>query len=199
MASFIYKNISFYRAAMQVLYKGKYRQRFDPVKKLLLEKNCDSVVEICFGDTIIAEFCKEHQIRWKGMDANPSFVARAQKNGFQADLEQIHHHSVFPTCDAVVMMGSLYHFEKDSMPLVLSLLSSTRVLILNEPIKNLSQKKMTRALAARLSDSGKGPESFRFSKESLLQLANEITQLVPFSFYIAEEGNKDITLVFERK
>lgn len=199
MPSLIYKNIRFYRMVMQVLYKGKYHQRFEPVKKLLLEKKCASVLEICFGDTIIASFCKDHHLPWTGMDVNASFVARAQKKGFQAELVDIHSQTTFPSQDAVVMMGSLYHFEKDSSTLLVNLLHSSRVLILNEPVKNLSHKKKLGNLAARLSDSGKGPEKFRFTRETLLQLADEITRVVPFYFYIAEEGNKDITLIFERK
>lgn len=199
MSSIIYKNITIYRTVMQLLYKGKYIDRFDPVKKILLEKKPNSLLELCFGDTIIAAFCQKNNISWSGMDLNENFVARAQKRGFKAENCDLNFKTEIPKSDAILIMGSLYHFQKDAIPFLLNLLSSTQLFILNEAVNNLSQKKMTSKLSSKLTDTGKGAEKFRYSKPDLLKLANEICEITPFSFYIAHEGKRDLTLVFERK
>jgi hypothetical protein len=199
MSSFIYKNITVYRAVMQVLYKGKYAERLDPVKKILIEKKCQSVLELCFADTLIASFCNKNKIKWMGLDLNKKFVERANKKGFTAEYSDLNYSVNLPKNKTIVMMGSLYHFQKDEVPFLLNALSSTDLFILNEPVINLSQKKMTAKLSASLTDVGKGPEKYRYSKASLLKLAEEICEICSFSFYIAHEGKKDLTLVFERK
>lgn len=199
MSSIIYKNITIYRTVMQLLYKGKYMERFDPIKKILIERKPKELIELCFGDTVIAEFCKKNKIDWRGVDLNENFVERARKKGFDAVRMDIDIQSEIPKSDAKLMMGSLYHFQKDAIPFLLNVLSSSQLFILNEPVKNLSQKKITANLAGKLSDAGKGAENFRFTKEHLLKLAEEICEISPFSFYIAQEGKKDLTLVFERR
>jgi hypothetical protein len=156
-------------------------------------------VEFCFGDTIIAEFCKKQNINWRGIDLNENFVERAVKKGFDADKGDIDFKTEIPKSEAKLIMGSLYHFQKDVIPFLLNVLSTTQLFILNEPVSNLSQKKITSKMAGKLSDTGKGAENFRYTKTDLVKLAEEICEISPFSFYIAHEGKKDLTLVFERK
>lgn len=199
MSSIIYKNITIYRTVMQLLYKGKYMDRFDPVKKILVEKKPKNLLELCFGDTVIAEYCIKNKIDWSGMDLNENFVARAQKKGFKAEICDLNFKTEIPKSEAILIMGSLYHFQTDAIPFLLNLLSSTQLFILNEAVNNLSQKKMTAKLSSKLTDTGKGAETFRYSKSELIKLANEICEITPFSFYIAHEGKRDLTLVFERK
>jgi hypothetical protein len=199
MSSIIYKNITIYRTVMQLLYNGKYMERFEPIKKILHEKKPKDLVEFCFGDTIIAEFCKKQNINWRGIDLNENFVERAVKKGFDADKGDIDFKTEIPKSEAKLIMGSLYHFQKDVIPFLLNVLSTTQLFILNEPVSNLSQKKITSNMAGKLSDTGKGAENFRYTKTDLVKLAEEICEISPFSFYIAHEGKKDLTLVFERK
>lgn len=184
---------------MQLLYQGKYMDRFEPVMKILSEKKPKNLIELCFGDTIIADYCKMHKIDWSGMDLNKNFVTRAQKKGFDAAYCDLNFQSEIPRNEAVLIMGSLYHFHKDSISFLINVLSSTQLFILNEAVNNLSQKKMTSKMAAKLTDAGNGAEKFRYSKAELLKLANDICEITPFSFYIAHEGKRDLTLVFERK
>ena len=46
---------------MQLLYTGGYKKRYSPIINCLPEK-CDSVIELCFGDIILAEYCKKNKI-----------------------------------------------------------------------------------------------------------------------------------------
>ena len=56
---------------MSLLYKGNYYKRFEPILKQIEGKK---VTEICFGDTLIADYCKKHQLGWTGIDTNAVFV-----------------------------------------------------------------------------------------------------------------------------
>ncbi len=198
MASFIYKNITFYRVIMQVLYAGKYFRRYDPVKKILIDKNIKSVFELCFGDTVIAEFCRKNGIEWKGVDGNATFVDRAKKMGMNAGMGNIHSKMEFVPMEAVVMMGSLYHFKEDAFDLVKNALLKSKFVIINEPIKSYAQHKTLGKTAAKLSNAGKGAENFRFDRKSLIALADSICKDSLYSYKIIDEGEKDMTLVFER-
>lgn len=199
MSSFIYKNISLYRVVMQLLYAGRYNDRFSPVKKVLKEKKCASLLELCFGDVVLASFCKDNQIEWLGMDRNQQFVTNACDKGFNAICTKITLSTEFPEMDGALIMGSLYHFKKDSKELILKLMTTSRIVMVNEPIVNFSQKKISSRVAGFLSDSGDGPENFRFTKETIVNLAEEVCKIAPFSFYISELGKKDITIVFEKR
>ena len=52
--SFIYKNIRIYRFVMNILYSGKYYQRFKIIENLLNPNNDKTIVELCFGDIQIS-------------------------------------------------------------------------------------------------------------------------------------------------
>lgn len=198
MSSFIYKNITFYRAIMQVLYAGKYFRRFDPVKKILKDNKIKSVFELCFGDTVIAEYCRKNGIEWKGVDGNETFVVRAKRMEFKAEMGHIHSNMEFVQADAVIMMGSLYHFKEDAFNLVKKSLENSKFVIINEPIKSYAQHKTLGKAAAQLSNAGKGAENFRFDRKTLVALADSICTNSLYSYKIVHEGEKDMTLLFER-
>ena len=61
---------------MNMLYGGSYRERFD---KMIPPIQGQNVVELCFGDAIIADYCRRNQIRFIGFDMNEEFVRYAQK------------------------------------------------------------------------------------------------------------------------
>lgn len=185
---------------MQVLYGGKYYQRFVPVKKIIAEKKCKSVIEICFGDTVMAEFCSENSIRWRGIDRNEKFVNRAKKLGYDARCEKISIGMNWEESECYLLIGSLYHFKDQSADLLKDLLHSTPLLIINEPVSNVSSGKgFSAKLGAKLSNVGDGPESFRYTKKSLEEMVAGICKNLPYNYYIADESKKDITIVLERK
>lgn len=198
MPGLIYKNITFYRALMQILYAGKYFRRFDPVKKIIKDKNIKSVFELCFGDTVIAEYCRKNGVDWQGIDGNKTFVDRARKMNFRAEMGNIHSKMEYIQSDAVIMMGSLYHFKEDAFDLVKNAFQKSKFVIINEPIKSYAQHKIVGKAAAKLSNAGKGAENFRFDRKSLIALADSICKDSLYSYQIIHEGEKDMTLLFER-
>ena len=78
--AFIYSNIRIYRFVMSLLYSGSYYRRFAAVTKLIRGKK---VTELCFGDTVIADYCRKHGIEWTGYDINPHFIKRAAAKKFK--------------------------------------------------------------------------------------------------------------------
>jgi len=77
--SIVYKNISLYRFIMNVIYGGSYRARFELITRFVANNKISSVLELCFGDIIIAEYCKQLNINWKGIDINLGFTEYAKK------------------------------------------------------------------------------------------------------------------------
>ncbi|MEO6719108.1 MAG: hypothetical protein ABIN67_02040 [Ferruginibacter sp.] len=172
--SLIYKNIFWYRLLMQIIYRGKYRNRFDLIIKHI-PTDCKSILELCFGDLLIAKYCEEKKIHWTGYDINNSFVENAVKRGYDAELKDVIEQQNYPEVDMIIMIGSLYHFYKQLPDLFLKMTRSSNHIIISEPIKNFSSMSGPIGyLARKLANAGKGEESFRFNKDTLLTAINSI-------------------------
>jgi hypothetical protein len=164
--SWVYTNIHAYRAAMTVLYAGGYRRRFRDVIDQFDERTT-SICDLCFGDTIIADYCRAHRIMWTGVDLNRGFCERASRSGhavicadlFAADL---------PRADVYVMAGSLYHFHDRLSDLFDIVWQRTTRFILSEPVRNLSAGPgLLGRLARRSANPGDRHAGFRYGEASL--------------------------------
>lgn len=162
----VYWNIHLYRLAMNALYAGGYAERFGRITALL-GSEVSSICEPCFGDTLIADWCRRHDIRWTGVDVNPRFCARARRQGhevLEGDLLGVD----LPVADVYVMAGSLYHFHDRLPALFDAVFGHTDRFLLSEPIRNLSSRSGALGwLARRGADPGAGDARFRFDPESL--------------------------------
>jgi hypothetical protein len=199
MSSLIYKNIRIYRSVMQLLYKGKYYRRFDPVKQMLDQINPDSILELCFGDLVIARYCREKNCKWYGIDKNESFIEYAIDEGFAVEKKNIDVNTKLMRTDVILMMGSLYHFHENAAELIKNMMNSANRILLSEPVKNLTSNRLYGKIAGNFSDSGAGSENFRYTRKSLTELAANICADSLFSYKIVYEGEKDLILLFERK
>jgi methyltransferase family protein len=192
---FIYTNIRYYRLVMSLLYKGDYYRRFHPVSKLISGK---TVTEICFGDTIIAEYCRKNGIRWTGIDINPVFIDNALKKGFNA-VRQDALSSPFPPADICIICGSLYHFHEDAEKIISKMLACAPLVIISEPVINLSDNKGIIGKLAKASANINGKEhAFRYTKKTLTALLDDLAEKLGFQYQITEQFNKDLILVLKR-
>ncbi len=164
----IYSHIWVYRGAMNVLYRGEYRRRFEDVVRLL-GPGVQSVCELCFGDTVVAEWCRTNGIRWTGIDINHGFCRRARRHGFDViegdvlavDLTQ---------ADVFLMAGSLYHFPSRLSELFDVIFRHTDRFILSEPVHNMSSRTgLVGWCAKRAGNAGTGDRGFRFDPTSLTE------------------------------
>lgn len=164
--SLVYSHIAWYRLAMNVLYGGAYRRRFQRVVAQI-PAGSRTVCELCFGDTWIARWCRDRDIAWTGFDLNRHFVERASRLGFDVRLGDIMT-TTLPAADVYVMAGSLYHFH-DCLPGLLErILGRTSRFVLSEPVRNLSSGPgLVGWLARRAANPGDGPAPFRYTATSL--------------------------------
>lgn len=177
---------------MQLLYKGQYHERYTKITPLLKAK---TITELCFGDIIIADFCKKNKIEWVGYDVNSPFVNNAKKNNFNAIQQDILKVEQFEKADICLMIGSLYHFHQSLDVLFKKMFDCAPVLIISEPIKNLTQSKgIIGKLAKGSSDINGVDQNFRYNEQTLIQKLNELRLILNFKIEVIEKFNKDIII-----
>lgn len=180
----IYSSIRFYRVVMGLLYRGRYRVRFDPVINLIRETD-QCVLELCFGDVVVAEACRQRGLKWIGLDASPAFVAHALQSGHDARQSDLLKGEPLPTCDLCVMMGSLYHFESCLSDLFTRIKHVSKRLVISEPIQNwTSGSGLRRCLARALTRASNRVQDFRFTEATLLQTLDRLSREVGFEYHV---------------
>ena len=194
--SLVYRNIPFYRAVMNLLYQGKYKQRFHYITKFIEGQR---VVELCFGDIYIADFCKSKNINWIGYDVNERFLSYAKKLGFDARFADLKKLTALPEADTCIMAGSLYHFHEDLESIIQKMFDASDKIIISEPVLNLSSSKgIIGFIAKRSATVGDKKENFRFDKSSFLSMLTTMSSKFNFQFEIVKEFNKDIIVVLTK-
>jgi len=182
--SIIYSSIRLYRVVMGVLYRGRYRERFDPVINLIQAPD-SCVLELCFGDGVVAEACRQRGVKWIGLDASPAFVAHALRGGYDARHADLLNSEPLPTCDLCVMMGSLYHFESCLSDLFTRIKRISKRFVISEPIQNWTAcSGIRRFLAIALTRAGNRAQAFRFTEATLLQALDRLSREVGFEYHV---------------
>jgi hypothetical protein len=165
--SLIYRDVFWYRLLMGFLYRGGYRVRYERALEVI-GANVTSVCDVCFADTIIATWCREHGVRWTGIDINPVFCREARALGFdviEGDLLAVE----LPRADVFVMGASLYHFH-DQVPRLLDrVFARTDRFIISEPVRNLADAGGALGrVASRMTNPGTGHPAFHYNEQTLL-------------------------------
>jgi hypothetical protein len=182
--SIIYRSIVLYRLIMGLLYRGRYRARFGPVTDLIRESD-QCVLELCFGDVVVAETCRRLGVNWVGLDVSPAFVQHALRSGYDARQADLLRGAPLPTCDLCVMMGSLYHFESCLSELFTRIKRVSKRLVISEPIQNwTSGRGIRRCLAIALTRASNRTQAFRFTETTLLQTLDRLSREVGFEYRV---------------
>lgn len=185
--SVVYANIRIYRLVMNLLYAGRYRQRFTDVIAVL-GNDVRSVTDLCFGDTVIADWCRKRGAAWTGVDLNPTFCATAAQRGHrvvQGDLFA----TDLPAADVFVMAGSLYHFHDRLPELFDRIWAKTGRFVLSEPVRNLSSMGGPIGWWARRSaNAGDGHAEFRFTEATLLDAIRQEQARHPLDVRVVSVG-----------
>ena len=194
--SIVYKNISLYRFIMNVIYGGSYRARFELITRFVANNKISSVLELCFGDIIIAEYCKQRNINWKGIDINPGFTEYAKKKGYDATCQDVLLVNSFHKSDICIMAGSLYHFKDHLDDILKKVFEASPLFLISEPVKNLSSRKGLIGYIARHSANiGKGAEEFRFNKQTFEEMLSQYSKKFNFEYQTLGHFKKDIVVV----
>lgn len=199
--SLVYRNIFIYRLVMNVLYLGKYAKRFDPViSEIRRLPRGTPVLELCFGDIYVADFCKKNGYPWTGLDINDDFVEMARKAGFDARITDVIAAEQLPTAGACVMMGSLYHFHRNTEDLLGKMLQAADLVIISEPVLNLSARNgVIGWFAKKGANAGKGDEHFRYNRTSFRSMLEENSAKLGFRIEEVDDRGKDLVVKLTRK
>jgi hypothetical protein len=196
--SLIYRNIWIYRLIMNVLYLGRYRQRFQDITNELGPRD-NNIIELCFGDIYIATYCKESARDWVGYDINDVFVNHALKHGHNAVSMDILSLEKLPRADVLIFAGSLYHFHENMHKIWQLMTSSASKIILSEPVKNITSiKNCVGKIGARASTVRNGAEAFRFDRDSLIEMLDYFKETYNFTYEILSE-KKDILIIINER
>ncbi len=182
---------------MNILYCGKYRIRINDVINTLTS-NDKSVLDLCFGDILLATYCKKHTIIWTGYDINDQFVRYAFRHGFNAKQINLLKQEHFEKADVCLMSGSLYHFHHDLETILKKMLDASPKLIISEPIQNISSSSgIIGYLAQYMTNAGKGKETFRFNEKSFVTMLEHYKCIIGFEYRIVSV-KKDILVEIKR-
>jgi len=181
---------------MQFLYGFRYFKRY---KYAISNINGESVLELCFGDIVIADFCFRNKIKWTGYDINQRFVNRAIKKGHNAMFCDLRTFKKITKADNCIIVGSLYHFIDIINSFMQLIFNSADRVIISEPIKNISSgNKRINRFAALLSNAGNGHETFRFSEHGLIKTLEYYSEKYNFTISKKEFYKKDIIVILDK-
>ncbi|MEO5368095.1 MAG: hypothetical protein H7831_17430, partial [Magnetococcus sp. WYHC-3] len=173
-----------YRTVMQILYRGQYQNRFQRVCRQLRETD-RTVLELCFADVVVANYCRRHSMAWTGIDQSDAFVALARRRQFDARQADLLRPEKLPLCDVCVMMGSLYQFRGELEDLFLRIKACSSRFVLSEPIRNWTHSNgLLRFMATRLTRTEPYTEPFRFTARTLVQTLNRLQNAIGFEYRI---------------
>jgi hypothetical protein len=198
--SLVYRHISIYRFIMNILYLGKYRSRFAPVIDLIrgLPRGT-RILELCFGDTVIAAFCKNEGYFWKGLDINQHFVSEAIRLGYDAETADLMQRATFQQAEVCVMTGSFYHFFPQGKTMLKKMLDAAPLVVLSEPVINLSSAKgLLGFLARKSANAGKGNEEFRYNKNTLLAELRKSCETMNAEIVSVHDCGKDLIVKIKK-
>ncbi|HET9053691.1 MAG TPA: hypothetical protein VFM90_05930 [Cyclobacteriaceae bacterium] len=186
---------------MNILYLGKYAKRFDPViSEIRRLPPGTPVLELCFGDIYIADFCKKNGFPWTGLDINDDFVEMARKAGFDARMTDVIAAEQLPTAGACIMMGSLYHFHRNTEDILGKMLQAADLIIISEPVLNLSARNgVIGWFAKKGANAGKGDEHFRYNRTSFRRMLEENSAKLGFRIEEVDDRGKDLIVKLTRK
>lgn len=185
---------------MNILYLGNYRRRFDPVISHLKKVSPGGrIMELCFGDIYIAQFCKRHGYHWTGLDINGKFVETAKRMGYNAHQCDLTRLEEFPRADVCVMIGSFYHFAPQAKKILSMMLDAADNVILSEPVVNLSSKRgLIGWLARNGTNAGKGAEAFRFCRTSFITMLKENVSMIGYTIEDIEHLKREVVVKLKK-
>jgi len=184
---------------MNILYTSGYKNRFKKVITVIKNYQPKSVLELCFGDVFIAKYCTENNIDWTGIDINEHFVRKLKNKGYNATRADLSELIKLPKADICLMMGSLYHFHNETHSILSKMLNAANVIIISEPIKNISdQNNFIGRFAKKSANASKGNEAFRYNANSLEKMLTIESNKLNFKFEIVDFYKKDSIIVIEK-
>lgn len=193
----VYWHPFLYRWYIRWAYGGNVAGRYAQLAELVRDE--DFVVEVCCGDArLYLEYLKPRGIEYLGLDLNPVFVRAARRRKVP-----VRHFDVLtgqvPCADVVIMQASLYQFLPDRVWEVCHKLlrAARRMVLLSEPVYHLGSPAglaWIQWLAAWMVLARRGPNRYRFHRESFLELVRHMPGLAEVT---TVGGGRELLAVFD--
>lgn len=180
---------------MNLLYGGAYLKRFAPVVACIRER---TVLELCFGDTVIAGWCRAHHVKWEGLDIHEKFVNCARKRGFSAHAADLKQTEKLPSAELCIITGSLYHFHGNESRMFRLMLAAAPRVIISEPVRNWPPHESRTGKLLRKWLAGKNDPGYRYDRKSFNEMLREQSKKLEFKYQITASFKKDLIAIIEK-
>ena len=170
----VYHVPALYRLLMRVGYGPDYAARYALVADRIGKP--DDVLEVCCGHLgLYRHLARRGLVRsYAGLEQAPAMLRLARRRGVDVRAFDVRAGGALPAAGTVIMQASLYQFHDIADTLLPRLWAAARrLLVIAEPVRNLSQSRFAVARWAareltRTSDSR--THTFRYTEASLLDL-----------------------------
>jgi len=192
----VYQVPALYRLLMRVGYGPDYAARYALVADRIGEP--DDVLEVCCGHLgLYRHLARRGLVRsYAGLEQAPAMLRLARRRGLDVRAFDVRAGGALPAAGTVIMQASLYQFHDIADTLLPRLWAAARrLLLIAEPVRNLSQSRFAVARWAareltRTSDSR--THTFRYTEASLLELYRRCA--VPVSRLDRTPGGREIVV-----
>ena len=194
MRSPLYWHPVIYQIFMRLLYGTHFQDRYKAIADLI--PSFSDVMELCMGDGYLyRNYLRQKKVKYLGLDINETFVRQAGRRGITARIHDLITDPL-PSHDYLILQGSLYQFIPHESQIVQKALNaSRRMLVVAEPVKNLSsgRNRVVSLIAAYSANPGGRHALYRFNEESLLQFFRQFRE---FKEVIPIKGGREHMGIF---
>ena len=192
----VYQVPALYRLLMRVGYGPDYAARYALVADRIGEP--DDVLEVCCGHLgLYRHLARRGLVRsYAGLEHAPAMLRLARRRGVDVRAFDVRAGGALPAAGTVIMQASLYQFHDIADTLLPRLWAAARrLLVIAEPVRNLSQSRFgaARWAARALTRTPDGRiHTFRYTEATLLELYRRCD--VPVSRVDRTPGGREIVI-----
>jgi len=192
MANLIYSS----PLLMELMLRLKYGRFYDLRLKRVTQEVPDGakVIDLCCGDcAIYFRDLYRKEIDYLGIEINPRMARQVNKKGAKVIVADVRTYEI-PPCDVLLCLGSLYQFSDQLAELIQLAQQVANKIVVLEPVENFanSRNPFISGLAARMTDFGEGPVSFRFEEDGLVKMLRD------FGFSTTERVGPELLGIWNR-
>jgi len=192
MANLIYSSPLLLEFMLRLKYGRFYGLR---LKRVIQEIPVGAkVIDLCCGDcAIYFRDLYRKGIDYLGIDINQRMARQVNEKGAKVIVADVRTYEI-PPCDVLLCLGSLYQFSDTSARVIQLAQQVANKIVLLEPVKNFASSKnpLISSIAARMTDFGEGPVSFRFEEDYLAKMLSN------FGFRTFERVGPELLGVWNR-
>ena len=158
---------------LELMLRVKYGRFYDlRLRRVAQEVPAGArVIDLCCGDcAIYLRYLHKKRVDYLGIEINPRMARLVQEKGVRVIAADVRRYDI-PPCDVLLCLASLYQFSDEAVNVVRSAQQMAGKIVLLEPVENLacSRNPLIASMAARMTDFGEGPISFRFQEDVLIK------------------------------